>query len=318
MKIILIGYGEMASSLLLGVLESGHEIVGVLRHDRILMHPVKRFFKDIFNPEEFLVLIQKFKIREINARSANSEDFFKKALRLQPDIILVGSWSEILNEKIINMPQIASVNCHPSLLPKYRGPNPYMEVIRRGEEETGVTFHLMSKKLDSGAILMQQKVDINYNDTGGSLRSKCTYTARKMLPELLEGLCAGTTVPVKQNEEKATYFPRIKLEDTIINWNNDAESIYNQIRALNPWQNCFCKHKNKFLKINSSKIVDIQKNVEAGTVLEQKWDNLLISTRESGKGILLEKPQVFGFRGLLFGKYYIRSKIKAGDILESF
>lgn len=308
----------MASSLLLGALESGHEVVGVLRHDRVIMNPIKRVFKEIFNPDEFLTLIKKFKIKEIKAKSANSEEFFKKALRLQPDIILVGSWSEILNEKIINMPQLASINCHPSLLPKYRGPNPYMETIRRGEPQTGVTFHLINKKLDSGAILMQQKVDISHDDTGGTLRLKCTYTARKMLPELLNGICNGTTIPCAQNESAATYFPRIKPEDVIIDWNNNAEYIYNQIRAFTPWQDCFCIHKNKFLKVNSSKIIEIPPNIPPGMIIEKKRGNILVATGEDGKGILIEKPRVFGIGCFLFGKYYIKSKIKAGDILENF
>ncbi len=306
----------MASSLLLGAIESGHEIVGAIRHNTIKMHPLKRFFKDIFNAEEFLVLMRKFKIPEIKAKSVNSDEFFKKALKLHPDVILVGSWSEILNPRIIHLPRIACINCHPSLLPKYRGPNPYMETIRHGETQSGVTFHLINEQLDKGSILMQKTVSINPDETGGMLRSKCVYTARQMLHEVLAGLSEGTTLPLNQNESAASYYPKINIKDTLIDWKNDANVIYNQIRALNPWQNCFFLHKNTFLKVNSSKIIDIRKGLQPGIVVGKKGPKMIVSTGQNGKGILLEKPKVLGLGGFIFGSFYIRSKIKIGDILE--
>ena len=316
MKILLIGYGEMASSLLLGAMESGHEIVGAIRHNTIKMHPFKRFFKDIFNAEEFLVLMRKFNIPEIKAKSVNSDDFFKKALKLHPDVILVGSWSEILNSKIIRLPRIACINCHPSLLPKYRGPNPYVEAIRHGENLSGVTFHLMNEQLDKGPILMQKTVTINPDETGGMLRSKCVYTARQMLHEVLAGLSEGTTLPLKQNEATASYYPKINIKDALIDWKNDADVIYNQIRAFNPWQHCFFLHKNTFLKVNSSKIIDIRIRLQPGIVVGKKGSKIIVSTGTSGKGILFEKPKILGLGGFIFGSFYIRGKIKVGDILE--
>ncbi|MDD3419520.1 MAG: methionyl-tRNA formyltransferase [Candidatus Gastranaerophilales bacterium] len=316
MRVIIAGYGEMAASLLLGVLESGHEVVGIFRHDRVTLSPVKRFLKDVFNAEEFFVLAKKYKIKEIKAKSINSEEFFKKAFKLHPDVILVGSWGEVLEPKIINMPRVASVNTHPSLLPKYRGPNPYLETIRNGETQTGVTFHLISEKLDRGPVLMQQKVDITPDDTGGSLRNKCVFTARQMVKELLDGLNEGTTMPLVQDEKLSSYYPRIKLHDTIINWEQSAYRIYDQIRAMNPWQHCFLMHKRNILQVNSAKVVDIEENLPPGMVTFKKGSSLIISTGLSGHGVLFEKPEVFGFMGFLFGKIYIRSKIKVGDFLE--
>jgi len=316
LRILLIGYGEMASSLLLGTLEAGHEVVGAIRHNTIKMHPVKRFFKDIFNTEEFLVIMREFGIKEIKAKSVNSDEFFNQALKLYPDVILVGSWGEILNKKLTDLPRIACINCHPSLLPKYRGPNPYIETIRHGEKETGVTFHLMNEKYDDGAILMQKTVLISHDDTGGTLRSKCVFTARQMLSELLDGLSEGATVPLKQNEAQASYFPRTKLKDSLIDFRCDAQMIYNQIRAFNPWQHCFLLHKNTFLKVNSSKIIDIKENLPAGMVIGKKSGKLAVSTGTNGKGLLFENPKCLGFFGKLFAPFYIQSKIKVGDILE--
>lgn len=308
----------MASALLLGCIESGHEVVGILRHERIKMNPFMRFFKDIFNPEDFFVLAKNYGVSEIKAKSVNSDEFFQKALKLNPDILLVGSWSEKIQKRVFNMPAVASINAHPSLLPRYRGPNPYVETIRHGEKQTGVSFHLVIEKFDRGGILMQKPVDISYHDTGGSLRAKCVYTARKMVPELLAGLSEGTTVLLSQNEAHASYFPQVTLEDAIINWGDEAVTIYNQIRALNPWQSCFFVHKKQFLKTNSAKVVDVEKDLPPGVVIEATWGNLLVSTGQSGKGILLEKPSVFGFWDSILKRNYVRKKIKVGDVLGQF
>jgi len=317
MRVILIGYGEMASELLLGLKEAGHEVVGVLRWNRAKMHPIKRCLMDYFNPEKFYTIIKQLKAPEITAKSINDSDFFNKALKLQPDIILVGSWGEIIEKRIIDMPKIACINVHPSLLPQYRGPNPYIETIRAGETETGVTFHLINERLDAGAILMQEKLAITNEDTGESLRLKCTLKARGMLKEVLAGLSEGATMPVTQDESKATYFPRVTIKDAVIDWQKPAQEIYNQIRALHPWQCCYSLHKHVFVKFNSSEIVSVPNGMKAGVIVKNK-NGLTVSTGEDGKGILIKKPEIYGFWGKIFGKLYIRSKIKIGDYLEKF
>lgn len=318
MRVILVGYGLMASELLLGLKEANIDVVGVLRWDRAKMNPIKRFLMDYFNPEQFYTIIKQLKIPEIKAKSINSDEFFNKALKLQPDVILVGSWGEILNKRIINMPKIACINTHPSLLPIYRGPNPYIESIRAGETETGVTFHLMTEELDAGAILMQEKVAITNEDTGETLRIKSTLKARGMIKEVLAGLCEGATMPVSQNESKATYYPRITIKDAVIDWQKSAQEIYNQVRALVPWQTCYSLHKNSFIQFNSTEIVPIANGIKSGIIVGNNKKGLTVTTGDDGKGILIKKPKIYGFMGKIFGKLYIRSKIKIGDKLEKF
>lgn len=317
MKILLVGYGEMASELLLGLKEAGHDVVGVLRWNRSKMNPIKRVLIDYFNPEKFYTIIRQLKVPEIDSKSINSDDFFNKALKLQPDIILVGSWGEIINQRIIDMPKIACINVHPSLLPKYRGPNPYIETIKAGETETGVTFHLMSEQLDAGPILMQEKLPITNLDTGETLRLKCTIKARGMLKEVLAGLSEGATMPIAQDESKATYYPRVTIQDAVIDWQKPSQDIYNQIRSLYPWQSCYSMHKNVFIKFNKSEITTIANGIKAGVIVGNK-KGLTIATGEDGKGIFVPEPKVYGFWGTLFGKLYISSRIKIGDTLEKF
>lgn len=315
MRIILVGYGEMISSLLLGCLENRHQVVGILRHEQINDSAIKRFFKDTFCPNELVALIRKYKIHQISAPSINSKKFFKKALNLNPDIILVGSWSEILTSKIINLPTIATINCHPSLLPKYRGPNPYYETIRHGETQSGITFHLMSEKLDQGPILLQKTVNISSNDTGGSLRTKCAYEARKALKDLLLGLEEGTTIPIQQNETHASYFKRADFLDCIINFENSSEEIYNQIRAFNPWQRCFFLHNNYFLTTNSAQIGNKTDKPPGYIITKSNYDITVSAGNFSS--IILKNVRIYKSPSKFIDKYYINNCIKINDFMQT-
>ena len=93
-------------------------------------------------------------------------------IALNVDLIIVGTWKERITKETFNIPKIATVNVHPSLLPKYRGPNPYLQTILHGEKYSGVTLHLMNEKLDAGAVMKQQKVEILPSDTSKELRER--------------------------------------------------------------------------------------------------------------------------------------------------
>ncbi len=146
----------MFASLVLGSIEAGHQVVGILRHDRILLDSFWLKIKDIFAPSKDKSFIDAYNLNEIKAQSVNSQKFIKEALKLNPDIIFVASWSEKISQKVINLPKIGCINCHPSLLPKYRGPNPYAQVIKTVKKKK-YTFSFVDNNYDTGPILHQQK-----------------------------------------------------------------------------------------------------------------------------------------------------------------
>ena len=160
MKVILVGKGEMLANLIQGCMLAGVEIVGVFRYERLLYSSLRLFFHDFFSNSPDLTLIRKFNLRDINCKSVNSEKFRNEILKTNTDIVLVGTWREKFKKETIDMPVIGTINVHPALLPKYRGPNPYLQTIWHREKESGVTFHLMDEKFDSGAVLAQAKVEI--------------------------------------------------------------------------------------------------------------------------------------------------------------
>ena len=210
MRVILLGKGEMLSNLIEGTIDAGCKIAGVFRYESTM----RRKFSDFFKSSHDLTLIKQYKLHEIKCKSANSEAFKKEILRLNADVILVGTWGEKLKKEIIDLPTIATVNVHPSMLPKYRGPNPYLQTILHRETESGITFHLMNEEFDKGAILAQKAIQILPNDTGKELKERTVFQARLMCAEVLKKLEYGLVIPIAQNENEATYFPNIKANIT--------------------------------------------------------------------------------------------------------
>jgi methionyl-tRNA formyltransferase len=317
LKVVLLGYGELAQSVLLGIMQSKHKIIGVMRWERDRPNKLLAFIRDSFAPDGLTSLIKANNLYEIKANKANSKAFVKEMQRLKPDVIIVGAWGEILKADAIKLPKVACINCHPSLLPKHRGSNPYISTIKMGEVKTGVTFHLVNEGIDTGEILAQQEVLISETDTGGSLRDKCAYTAKGMVAELLDKLEKAELIPEKQNNEEATYFSKVQPHDFIIRWNLTAQEIHNNIRSMLPWIKSYTLHNNTFLFIKHTKIVDIKIPYNTpGVILNKKKGNLLISTGEPDKAIFAGDIEAYGLMSNLWSKAYVDNIIQVGDYLQ--
>lgn len=319
MKIVIIGYDQMFSNIILGTLASGHKVVGVFRHERLSLHPFFLFFKDIFAPSKDFSFIKSLGLNEIKAKSVNSNKFKNELLKLEPDIIIVGSWSEKFKKPIINLPKIGTINCHPSLLPKYRGPNPYIRVIMNGEQETGITLHLMDEKFDTGPVLLQKKLKIiqgTNGDTGESLKNKCCNLAKSAVCELLQSMDEGIVIPIEQNKKEASYYPQISEKDVLLDFRMTAEELDRKLRALSPWQPAFLPHKRTFLKVKSHKIYENRTKISTpGTILRKEKNNILVVTGDN-KVIALKKLELLGFWGAILTPLYMRMFVNVGNICK--
>lgn len=318
LKVVIIGYGEMFTNLIAGALDANCEIVGVLRNEMRKYHPFIRKIKDIINPSRDYSYIKSYNLQEIKAyKGVNSREFRKAILKLNPDIILVGSWCEKFSKETYSMPKIATINAHPSLLPKYRGPNPYYWVIKNQENETGITFHLMDDKYDNGAILSQEIIKIYPTDTGKTLKERTVLTARGVVSELLNVLSDDVVIPLQQREEQATYYSH--PDEFKINFKKNAEEIYANIRANYPWNKTFFYHKTTALTPNPYKIT-IEENhtnfKEFGTIIdiEVKTKTLAILCGNN-KIIKMSDINLYNDIDKAFTKYYIKRDIKIGDLI---
>ena len=317
MKIVVVGYGKMFSNLILGTLDSGHKVAAVFRSERLKYPGWILFFKDIFAPSTDYSFLKSLNLKEIKANSVNSQKFKKEILRLNPDIILVGSWGEKFKKETIDLPKIACINTHPSLLPKYRGPNPYTRTIMNGETESGLTFHIMDEKFDRGPILMQKKVDIIqgiYGDTGGSLKNKTCNLAKSAISELLASLDSQIIIPIQQMESEASYYPQINENDILIDFSQSSEEINRLIRALSPWQSAYFAYENEFFKVSTHEIEENDtKYNKPGTVVNKTKNSISILSGDN-KIIKFIKPKLFGkFKKYMTG-FYIRFVLKKGNI----
>ena len=317
LKVVIIGYGEMFTNLIAASLDAKCEIVGVLRKDTIKYSPFLRKLRDIFNPSIEYSYIKSYNLPEISAKSANSDEFRKKLLKLNPDIILVGSWGEKLEKATYDIPKIASINAHPSLLPKYRGPNPYFWVIKNMEQTTGITFHLIDDGYDNGAILAQEEIKIYPSDTGESLKRRTVLTARGVACELLKTLKEDIIIPLQQKEENATYFSY--PEELELNFKKTTEENLAAIRAIHPWNKAYFFHNITAIAPdpNHTSIEENKTNyTTAGTIVEVNAETRTIAILCQDRKVLrMSHVSLYKKWDRFFTKYYLLREIKEGSII---
>lgn len=316
LKVVIIGYGEMFTNLIAAALDANCKIVGVLRKDAVKYHPIVKNLKDILNPSKDYNYIKSYNIPEINARSANSPEFRKQLLKLNPDIILVGSWGEKIEKATYDIPKIATINAHPSLLPKYRGPNPYFWTIRNMENSSGVTFHLLDNGYDTGAILAQEEIKIYPSDTGESLKQRTVLTARGVACELLKALKEDIIIPLQQREDKSSYYSH--PEGLELNFKKSAEENYALIRAIHPWDETYFYHNSTALTpdVHNISIEDNHSNyTTAGTIIGIDAKKRILEVLcEDGK-VLKMGVKLYNRIDRIFTSNFLKREVKEGYII---
>ncbi len=312
-KVVVVGYGQMFANIISGCISSGYNPVGVFRYEKVKYNKFFLKTKDIILPGKDKSFISGYGLYEINANSVNSEKFRKELIRLNTDIVFIASWGEKFSKKTIDVPKIATINCHPSLLPKYRGPNPYAQVILNNEKSTGVSFHLADENYDTGAILMQKEIAIKPDDTGESLKSRCSKTAGQMVGELLLQMESQMIVPVNQKNELASYQPQISEKDLLLNFEHTAESIDRRIRAFTPWFKCYIPHKNVFFTFNKHEIIG-ETSPKAAMLVDYDKNSISVIC---GNGKIMKFSDLKIYKhSKLFTNLYMKNSLKIGDIME--
>lgn len=312
MRVVILGKGLMLANLILGVIDSGCEIAGVFRYEDTKRNKISGIIQDCFIPSPEVTLIKQLKLKQIRMKSANSNEFQELMLKLNVDLIIVGTWKEQINAKTYNIPRIATVNVHPSLLPKYRGPNPYMQTILHGEQHSGLTIHLMNDKYDEGAILKQEKVPILETDTSKELRERTARTARKVICEFIRDLDEKILTPVNQDEKYASYYPHIKGDEMMLDFSfQTSDEISRTIRALHPFLPCYITYKDVFFVVNPYKfeiLNDLHPEKSPDTVISKNPDTKSITVVcKDHKAIKFNDLKLYKRK---FIKRYIEKKVE--------
>ena len=232
------------------------------RGNKIIFSPVKQFGID--NNVEI-----------IQPRKMKDEEVINKIKKINPDLIVVVAYGKILPKEIIDIPKYGIINVHSSLLPKYRGASPIHSAILNGDSETGVSIMYIEEGLDSGDVILREYCEISEDDTLGTLHDKLKNLGAAGLAKALNLIENGEVQAEKQDDSKATFVKPITKEQAKIDWNNEKEVIYNQIRGLNPFPAAHTfNEKGENIKIyKSEKINKIYEGengneIENGTVVE--------------------------------------------------
>ncbi|KXL51730.1 methionyl-tRNA formyltransferase [Anaerotignum neopropionicum] len=228
MRVIFMGTPDFAVYSLKALLTQ-HEVIAVVsqpdkpkgRGKKLVPTPVKEFALaqglQVFQPEK-----------------ARDLEFVALLKELNPDVIAVTAFGQLLPESILNIPQYGCINVHGSLLPKYRGAAPMQWAIINGEKVTGITTMFMAKGMDTGDMLLKTEVKITPQDNFASIHDKMAQAGAGLLLETLDALQAGTVERVPQDHEAATYAPMITKETGHIDWTKSAWDIINLMRGLDP------------------------------------------------------------------------------------
>jgi methionyl-tRNA formyltransferase len=252
MKIIFMGTPDFAVPCLQEVVQD-HEVVAVItqpdkaqgRGRKIIATPVKTCALELG-----LIIKQPQNINEIN--------FVEYLKSLNADIMIVVAYGQILKKRVLTITEYGVINVHASLLPKWRGGAPIHRSLLSGDSKTGISIMKVERKLDSGPVYSQAEVKITEDMNVGILHDILAQKGAKMLAEVLKNI--QTLKPVTQNHQESTYAKLIVKEDRIINFNDDVNTIFNQVRGLNPWPIAYTYYKGKQVqvwqcqKINSNKL----------------------------------------------------------------
>ena len=234
---------------------------------------------------------------------------------LKPDLMVVIAYGLILPQKVLSIPNFGCINVHASLLPRWRGASPIQHAILYGDKETGVTIMQMDKGMDTGAMLKEISCPIN-NDTSSSLNLRLSEIAAPPLLETIDNIANSNIISTPQDENLATYAPKISKIDAKINWNKPAIEIDCQIRAFNPWPITYTEVDDTVIRIYKATIIPEEHNKKPGTILSLDKKGILVATGKDA--LLIEQIQFPGAKALSVADWLLaaRNQLYVGLILQ--
>ncbi len=234
MKIVFMGTPAFALSTLTKLEASEHEILSVVTQpDR----PRGRGREVSFSPVKAFAVEKNLPV--LQPEKARAPEFIESIRNLNPELIVVVAYGQILKQALLDIPKRFCMNLHSSLLPKYRGAAPINWAIINGDAETGVTTMEMDVGMDTGDMLLTHKIPIRDSDTAATLHDALAEAGGDLVLETIARLEAGTLTPIPQDHEQATLAPKLKKEDGLIDWEKDARTLRNLVRGLDPWPGAY-------------------------------------------------------------------------------
>lgn len=306
MKIVFMGTPDFAVPSLRKIAESEHEVLAVVTQpDR----QKNRGKKVVFSPVKEASL--EYRIEVLQPERIKSDiQVIERLKGLGADIFVVEAYGQILSKEILEIPKFGSINVHGSILPKLRGASPIQHSILTGDKVTGITIMQMAEGLDTGDMISKCQVEIG-DMTSSQLEPVLAEMGGDLLLDTLKSIEEGTAVFTPQDDNLSTYAPLIRKEDGLIDFSKSAESIYNQIRAYDPWPGTFAYLGEKVIKFWASEVAAMEKSFDAGKVVEVGKDYFLVAC---GTGLLkVTEVQAPGKRRMETRDFLLGNSLNIGD-----
>ncbi|MEE9259466.1 MAG: methionyl-tRNA formyltransferase [Nitrospinaceae bacterium] len=309
MNLVFMGTPDFAVPTLKTLHTSRHSVLGVVtqpdrpkgRGQGLQASPVKQYAVEnglpVFQPEK-----------------SSAPESVAELAALQPDLIVVIAYGQILRENLLSLPRHFCMNVHASLLPQYRGAAPINWAIINGDRETGVTTMKMDKGLDTGDILLMKKVVIEQEDTARDLHDKLAEAGGALALETIEQLQQGRLKFIPQNDAESTYAPKLTKEDGCLNWEQEAEALRNRVRGMEPWPGAFGFLKGKRLRFCKVETGPGEKEDTPGEVMRVSDYGIEIGTLKDR--IIVTEIQPEGKKRMDVKSYLQGHPVASGDRFE--
>jgi methionyl-tRNA formyltransferase len=247
-------------------------------------------------------------------KSLRAGDVQMELAGLEPDVIVVAAYAQILPLAVLNLPRWGCLNIHPSLLPRHRGAAPVAATILNGDIWSGTTIMLMGEGLDTGPVLAQARVLVRDDDTAGSLAARLSIVSAALVVDGLPRWIRGEIVPRVQDDTQATYFKPMVKEAGEVDWHMPAVEIWRRVRAFQPWPGAFTRYQGRLLKILEAKPVVGAPSGIVGQVVARDKDFGVVT----GSGVLeVARVQMEGKQAIAAAEFTRGQRSFIGAVLPS-
>lgn len=283
MKVIFLGTPYFAVKCLESIFASGHRVVAVVtqpdkvngRHHKISINPVKEF-----------ALANNIPLYQFANISREGEEILRA---YNADIMVTAAYGQILRQNIIDICPHGIINVHASLLPEYRGSSPVQWAILDGKKTLGVTIMQTELSVDTGDMIISDKIELYEENTEEAL-AKLAEVGARLIVKALDCIENGTAVFTKQDHSKATHCRMLKKEDGVLSFDKTAEQVVDFVRGMNPWPGAYFNSENGIIKVLKARVAD--RRGEAGTILEASGKTgLIIACKDYAVELLRIKPE---------------------------
>lgn len=311
MDIIFFGSDELSIHPFVSIINEGYKVKALITAPD---KPKGRGLEP--SPPEIKLVAKKYGIEVFQPEKLRENiEIFQILKDIKPELGVVVAYGKIIPKEIIEIPEFGIINLHFSYLPRLRGAAPLNWSIINGEDKTGVTVFFINEKMDEGDIVLQKEVEIYKRERVDQLKERMILLGTSLLIEAIESIKKGNYKRIPQDHSLATYAPKIKKEDGLIDWGKSSEEIDRLVRGLYGWPGCFTYWRGKILKILESLPLD-EKTCTGipGQIIDIRKDGIVVCC--GGNSVLMvQTVQIEGKKALPAFSFSLGAKIKVGEIL---